>query len=113
MNTNETLSATEVLLEVNIEAPIEKVWKAFVDDTSAWWHPDFFTKSGADRFLIEPKLGGWMYEDWGDGAGQIWATVNGVEAPSFLQVVGDNTKEFGGPSRGIMTLRMEGIFSSG
>jgi uncharacterized protein YndB with AHSA1/START domain len=68
-------------LEIPIEAPIERVWKALVAETAKWWRRDFYTSNEAKRFVIEPVLGGRMYEDWGDGAGVVWATVNAVKAP--------------------------------
>ena len=48
-----------------------------------------------------------MFEDWGDGAGQIWGHVTGLRAPTFLQITGDSTKDWGGPARGFMTWRLE------
>ena len=103
MNTNTESPATvrEVLLEITIRAPRERVWQALVEETSAWWHKDFFTRP-AEGFHIQPKLGGWMYEDWGKGNGLIWGTVSGVCAPEMLQVVGDLNADWGGPHRGIM-----------
>lgn len=109
MNSQATLSATQILVEVTVNAPIERTWKALVEQTSDWWHADFFTRPGVDRFVIEPKLGGHMYEDWGQGQGQIWGTVNGIGAPTYLQVIGDQSKEWGGPSRGIMTWTLEEV----
>ena len=62
---------------------------------------------GAKRFVIEKKLGGLMHEDWGAGEGQTWGVVNGLRSPSFLQVVGDTAREWGGLCRSIMTWRIE------
>ncbi len=101
------ITVTSVLVEVLIEVQRERVWETLVVDTSEWWHEDFFTRPGLGKFRIEQKLGGWMYEDWGDGEGQIWGLVNGVKAPEFLQIAGDSDKDWGGPSRGIMTIRLK------
>jgi uncharacterized protein YndB with AHSA1/START domain len=91
----------EVVLEIVIEAPRERVWRALVDQTTDWWHKDFFTRP-AEGFYLQPRLGGWMYEDWGNGNGLMWGMVTGVHAPEMLQVVGDLNSDFGGPHRGIM-----------
>lgn len=100
----------EILLEIPIEAPVADVWTALVDETNDWWHKDFFTGPNPVGFHIQPKLGGWMYEDWGDGAGLIWGTVIGVRPPSMgdamLQTVGDSSPEWGGPNRGILTWKL-------
>ena len=96
-----TAAVREVLLEIVIEAPRERVWRALVDQTTDWWHKDFYT-APAEGFFLQPKLGGWMYEDWGKGNGLMWGTVTGVRAPEMLQVVGDLNADWGGPRRGIM-----------
>ena len=95
------------LVEVLIEAPIERVWRAMVVDTNEWWHREFFIGPDPKALLIEPRLGGRMYEDWGDGEGMIWGHVNMVRSPELLQIVGDCSKDFGGPSRHIMTWNLE------
>jgi len=105
--TNATLTTAEVLLEVEIAASPETVWSALVEETSSWWHPDFYVKPGTDNFTIEPHLGGRVFEDWGDGNGLVWGTVLGVDKGRMLQAVGDTTKEWGGPSRGFLTWRLE------
>jgi len=107
MNTSATVR--EVLLEITIDAPRERVWKALVEETTEWWHEDFFTRP-AEGFHIQPKLGGWMYEDWGKGDGLIWGFVTGVKKAEMLQVVGDLNADWGGPHRGIMdwTLASDG-----
>ncbi|MEM7305071.1 MAG: SRPBCC domain-containing protein [Planctomycetota bacterium] len=100
-------SVRDLLVEIAIEAPRERVWKALVEETSLWWHRDFYTAPDPTGFAIEPKLGGWMFESWGEGNGLIWGTVGGLRAPSFLQVVGDTSKEWGGPNRNVMTWRLD------
>lgn len=107
MSTIETsLGCTDILVEVLIEAPLERVWRCMVVETTSWWHADFFTAPSPQGFHIEPQLGGRMFEDWGDGNGQVWGRVEGVRAPEYLQIVGDSSREWGGPSRNIMTWRL-------
>lgn len=100
------LAATTVLVETPIDAPLERVWRALVVETSAWWHPGYATGPSFQGFHIEPRLGGLMVEGWGDGSGQIWGHVEGVRAPEYLMVVGDSSKEWGGPARNVMTWRL-------
>ena len=101
------LCAANILVEVPIEAPREQVFEAFVDRIAEWWHKDFYTRPGAGAFRIERKVGGLMFEDWGAGEGQVWGTVIGLKAPEYVQFVGDTDKNWGGPSRGIMTINLE------
>lgn len=96
-----------VELEITIQAPVERVWKALVSETGAWWPKGFYTDAAARRFVIEPVLGGKMYEDWGDGAGLVWATVTGVRAPTFLDASGVSSPQWGGPNTHYQSWRLE------
>ncbi len=93
----------QILMEITIDAPRERVWKALVEETGAWWHKDFYTGRDPVGFHMQPKLGGWIFEDWGGGEGAIWGTVIGVRAPEMLQAVGDSGPDYGGPNRGMMS----------
>ena len=59
-------------MEIPINAPRARVWKALVEETTFWWPASFYTGPKARGLHIEPKLGGRMYEDWGKGAGVVW-----------------------------------------
>ena len=107
MSESGEITVTTILVEVLIDVPRDEVWRSMVVRTSEWWHEDFYTRPGMGSFFIQEKLDGWMYEDWGGGEGQIWGRVNGLKRPEFLQIVGDSDKDWGGPSRGIMTFRLD------
>lgn len=96
-----------VELEIVIAAKPERVWQAMVGETSAWWSKDFYTSAAAKGFHIEPRLGGRAYEDWGGGAGQVWYTVIGLDAPRMLTLHGLITPEFGGPTQTLLHLLLE------
>lgn len=104
--TNE-LRTAEILLEVRIHAPRQRVWDALVGDLSPWWHPAFFTNQEKGRaFRLDERLGGHLFEDWGEGQGLVWGTVIGIDRGALLQLVGDSSKEWGGPSRAFHTYRL-------
>jgi len=96
----------QVELEIVIDAAPRRVWQALVEETSQWWLEDFYTSSAARGFIIEPQLGGRVYEDWGDGAGQVWYTVIGLDAPHFIMMLGHLTPDFGGPATTMLQLRL-------
>ena len=103
-------TVAEIRCETRIEASPDKVWDTLVGDVSGWWHEAYYTNplgSSQGGYHIEPTLGGRMFEDWGDGQGLIWGTVIGVETNRFLQILGDSTAEWGGPSRNCITIRLE------
>ncbi len=89
-----------------IAAPILKVWDALVKQTPRWWPKDFCTNVRAKAFIIEPRVGGKAYEDWGKGEGQQWYQVIGVESPKYLCLLGQLSPQFGGPAMAMLTLRL-------
>lgn len=100
-------SAIHVIeLEVTIRAPLARVWNALVSETGAWWPASFHTDPATRRFVIEPKLGGKMYEDWGNGEGLIWSTVTGIRAPTFLDATGVSSPQWGGPNTHYQSWRL-------
>jgi DNA-binding transcriptional ArsR family regulator/uncharacterized protein YndB with AHSA1/START domain len=83
-----TAALGQVELEIPIQAPAERIWKALVEETTFWWSKDFYTSQKTKGFHIEPKLGGRMYEDWGDGAGVIWYEIFAINPPLSLDLRG-------------------------
>jgi DNA-binding transcriptional ArsR family regulator len=95
-------------LEIAIRGTSERVWKALIEETSLWWNRDFYTSPSARGFVIEPHLGGRAYEDWGNGAGQVWYTVVGLEPGVSLRLLGHLSPAFGGPATTQLELRLKG-----
>ena len=95
-----------VEMEILINAPQQKVWKALIDNTTFWWPKNFYTSPKAKGFHIEPKLGGRMYEDWGDGQGLIWYNVFGVDAPDSIHLSGCMAPPYG-PAHTLLVLKLE------
>ena len=91
-------AVNEVELEVRFAGDVKKVWKALTEDISAWW-PKSFSIGPSKRFVMEPKVGGRMYEDWGNNQGLLWATVISLKEPEVLQLAGDLFTDYGGPGR--------------
>jgi len=94
---NSDFRVAQVELEVNLAATPERVWKALVNETTTWWPREFCVGQAKD-FVIESKLGGRMYEDWGNGAGLMWAQVIGIDPPRSIDLLGHLTAAFGGPA---------------
>ncbi len=71
-----TWRQVRVDVEVPVAAPPVKVWAAMTRDVSEWWPVSFCADpKRAKSFHWELKLGGRMYEDWGDGNGWMWWTI--------------------------------------
>lgn len=97
----------DVQHELRIKATPERVWQALTAEIAAWWPAKFYVGAAPIRFTLEPRVGGRVYEDWGDGEGALWSTVTSVRVGEHLQWVGDIPAEFGGPARSITSFTLE------
>ena len=93
--------------ELRVEASPSHVWEALTSQIGSWWPASFYVGSSPIRFSLEARVGGRVFEDWGDGEGALWATVSGVRRGEMLQWAGDLAAEFGGPGRSITTFTLE------
>jgi len=69
-----TSALDRVELEIDIAAAPAAVWRALTEQTTLWWPRDFYT-GPAQGFHMEPRIGGRVFEDWGNGAGVIWYEI--------------------------------------
>ena len=56
-------SAARIELEVTVEAPAEKVWRAIVEEPDAWWVSELRCVPGGSRIVFEPRAGGAFVEE--------------------------------------------------
>jgi DNA-binding transcriptional ArsR family regulator/uncharacterized protein YndB with AHSA1/START domain len=101
------IGVAHVELEIRIAARPERVWQALVEETGRWWHKDFYAGSSPQGFILEPELGGRMYEDWGDGAGAIWYLVTEIDPPRTLGLSGHMPAAFGGPATSLVRIALQ------
>ncbi|MDZ4723730.1 MAG: hypothetical protein SGI97_07485 [candidate division Zixibacteria bacterium] len=101
------VSALQIELEITIKASRERVWKALVEESTMWWRKDFYATANPKAFIIEPKIGGRVYEDAGDGAGLIWYNVIGIETGRSINCVGHISPPYGGPATSLLRLSLE------
>lgn len=106
---NKTAQMAEILMEIAIEAPPERVWQTLTEDIGSWWPAEFFSGGEAGRrdFRLDAKPGGHMGETWHSGGGVLWATVIGVDPGRRLQVTGTAFPAWGGPSQWLGTWELE------
>ena len=110
MEEQPTLTALDIRLEIRIRASRERAWRALTSEIQGWWPLDFYVGEAPRGFVLEAKVGGRIYEDWGGGEGLLWGTVLVFQKGEMLQWAGDLSPDFGGPARSITTwkLRDEG-----
>ncbi len=97
----------QVKLETNIAADIHRVWDCLVNQTTQWWKADFYTSTKTKGFQIEARIGGKVYEDFGNGEGLVWSEVIGVDSPKTLHMKGLLSPDFGGPAISYTTIELK------
>lgn len=104
-----SLGAVEAKVELNIHAGQRGVWDALVNETTHWWPKSFWTSERTKRFVIEPRLGGRVFEDFGGGEGATWYSVAAIDSPHSLSLVGHLGPPFGGPLATLLRLALTPI----
>lgn len=90
-------------VEVRIAATTEAVWRALTDDLAQWWPRSFYCGSSSrpdatSTIHLEAWPGGRMWEDWGNGEGLLWGTIQNLVIGQRLEFVGHVGTAWGGPS---------------
>ncbi len=65
----------------------EKLYGALTGDLGAWWGAPYLVRANATGLVLEPQLGGRMYEAWPEG-GALWGIVNEIAPNEMLEVQG-------------------------
>jgi len=91
-------------LEVDIRAPRARVFEAITKGVQSWWGLPYMRDGGAAAIVMEPRLGGRPYEDWGDGQGSVWATVTSLRRDEWIELTG-NVGLFGAV-HGVVQIRL-------
>ncbi|MFO0976346.1 MAG: SRPBCC domain-containing protein [Planctomycetaceae bacterium] len=84
--------------EISIAANCARVWEALACESERWWPRDFVTSERTRRFVIEAKVGGRVFEDFGNDEGLLWYSVLGVDGGKELLLAGHLLPPFGGPA---------------
>lgn len=89
---------TIVGLSFDLTAKRERVWRAIVDETAAWWPKNMLVGGDRSKLVFDARLGGRLFEEWGQGAGLTWYTVIAIDPQLSLDLAGHVTPRFGGPA---------------
>jgi len=89
------------------EADQATVWEALTHGTNQWWSIDFYQSSTTIKMVLEPKLGGLLYEDADRNEGFVWATIIALHSPNHLLLRGDLSPDFGGPAISYLKFTLE------
>jgi uncharacterized protein YndB with AHSA1/START domain len=79
---SQTSADTSVRASIVINAPVERAFHAFVDEMANWWNPDHHILEGqVAEMVVEPRVGGHIYDRGVDGSECHWARVLAYEPP--------------------------------
>lgn len=79
-----SISAAETTVRTSIlvDAPVERAFDVFVHEMASWWHPDHHILEGqVAEMVVEPRVGGYIYDRGVDGSECRWARVLAYEPP--------------------------------
>jgi DNA-binding transcriptional ArsR family regulator len=77
---SEQVRVVRIATELRFAASAERVFEALTTRTQEWFPHTY----GGDRVravVVEPRVGGLHYEDWGDGAGHLYGQVTAYDPP--------------------------------
>ena len=78
----ETPRAVRNESELRFRAPPERVFRALADPGEVLrWFPHTYGENRVKRLVLEPRVGGEQYEDWGDGRGYHHVRVTERDPP--------------------------------
>ena len=75
--------ATAVTTSIVVDAPVEKAFDVFTQDMGGWWPPDHhILQAPLAEMVLEPRVGGRIYDVGTDGSQCQWARVLAFDPPS-------------------------------
>ncbi len=78
--TTEEVRSVRLECELRIQASPERVFQTITEESSSWF-PYTYGGERTQRIVVEQKVGGLHYEDWGDGAGHLYGNVTVFDPP--------------------------------
>jgi len=82
------LRRMQVEQEISINASAERVFEALTQDISAWWGAPYLLTASPQAIILEPQVGGRLYEQSASGDGALWATVTTIKKNERLELTG-------------------------
>lgn len=74
------LRTVRIETELRFRAPARRVFEALTGDTRTWF-PSTYGGERVRAVVMEPRVGGMHYEDWGDGNGHLYGQVVAWDPP--------------------------------
>ena len=68
--------------EMRFRAPAQRVFEALTTRTG--WFPATYGEERVREIVLEPRVGGAYYEDWGEGRGHLYGHITEYDPPAAL-----------------------------
>lgn len=73
---------TSVRAQIEVETSVERAFQAFFGEMASWWNPDHHILEGQlAEMVVEPRVGGHIYDRGVDGRECHWARVLVYDPP--------------------------------
>jgi DNA-binding transcriptional ArsR family regulator/uncharacterized protein YndB with AHSA1/START domain len=82
----EQLRTVHIETEIRFRASPERVFEAFTTRTD--WFPATYGQERVQSIVFEPRVGGFHYEDWGEGRGHLYGQITAYDPPFKLSIRG-------------------------
>jgi DNA-binding transcriptional ArsR family regulator/uncharacterized protein YndB with AHSA1/START domain len=76
-----------IATELRFKATPERVFSAIAEESLKWF-PMTYGEDRTKGIVLEPRVGGAHYEDWGDGRGHLYGQVLEYDRPNLLTTRG-------------------------
>ena len=76
----EPIRTVRLAFELRIEASAQRTFEVMTQQVHLWF-PHSFGGDRLRRVVVEPRVGGQHYVDWGDGRGQLYGEVTVYDPP--------------------------------
>ena len=71
---------------VVVDVPVGRAFEVFTQEMPSWWHPDHhLIEAELAEMVVEPRVGGHIYDRGVDGSECRWATVLAYQPPSRIE----------------------------
>jgi DNA-binding transcriptional ArsR family regulator len=77
---SDEMRTVRIETELRFRATPERVFRALTEETLEWF-PFTYGEERVKAVVMEPRVGGALYEDWGDGMGYLYGHVTVFDRP--------------------------------
>ena len=100
--------AAHVSVEIEINASVEKTWRHMIEDIGQWWRQDFLVCEASKGMRLEPRLGGLVFEETGNGGcGFAWGHIISFQPHFHLGYIAQIVPPWGGPAQSVVQITLK------